>query len=150
EDNESNNTASFRKLALAVTVHGLSLSGQKPTWIDQAADLLEHQGYAGSIRLDWAEVSRRPLPRQGGQTGLELAAMIRQKAAELATQPNDVIDLHLIGHSRGNTVITVALLALQGQPGPAGLDLGFTKLTLLDPHVARNQGPLAKGLAELR
>ncbi|HKB39715.1 MAG TPA: alpha/beta fold hydrolase [Gemmataceae bacterium] len=150
ESDESNNVASFRKLTLGVTVHGLALSGQKPAWIDQAGDLLERQGYAGTIRFDWAQASRLPVPGQGVMAGLRLADLIRQQAAQLATQPNDVIDVHLIGHSRGNTVITTALFALQAQPGPQALALGFAKLTLLDPHVARNQGALARGLAELR
>jgi hypothetical protein len=58
-------------------------------------------------------------------------------------------DLHLIGHSRGAVVISQALLALQANPGLVGLELGYFKMTMLDPHPVRNNGSLAQGMSEL-
>jgi hypothetical protein len=60
-----------------------------------------------------------------------------------------VVDLHLIGHSRGTAVISQAFRSLEANPGPRALQLGFFQGTYLDPHVARNFGPLSAGLAEL-
>jgi hypothetical protein len=60
-----------------------------------------------------------------------------------------VVDVHLIGHSRGAVVVSQALLALSAAPGPRELRLGYTQVTLLDPHPARNRAPLALGILEL-
>ncbi len=51
--------------------------------------------------------------------------------------PGDVVDLDLIGHSRGAVVISQALQDLDGTTFPA-LAGGFKKMTLLDPHPANN------------
>jgi hypothetical protein len=67
----------------------------------------------------------------------------------LANQPNDVVDVHLIGHSRGTVVISQASLRLSANPGPTAVRLGFLKMTILDPHPARNRGTLSQGLDEL-
>jgi hypothetical protein len=149
ETDNGNNAAHFRKLTLGVLTHGLSLFGNRPTWIDQVGDALEALGYADTVRFEWVARSRLPAPDLAILTGLELAQAVRQRAAELATQPGDVVDVHFIGHSRGTAVVTVALLALQIAPGPPELALGYFKQTLLDPHVARNHGTRAAGLAEL-
>jgi hypothetical protein len=149
ESDETNNTASFRKLALGVIAHGLSLFETRAAWVDDLGNLLEAKGYAATVRLDWVVRSRIPAPNLAILTGVELAQTVRAQAAALATQSNDVVDVHFIGHSRGTAVISVALLALQIDPGPPALALGFHKETLLDPHVARNHGTLAAGRAEL-
>ena len=51
-----------------------------------------------------------------------------------------MVDVHLIGHSRGGDVVSLAAgLLNRFAPPLAG---GFLELTLLDPHPARN-GPVA-------
>ena len=47
-------------------------------------------------------------------------------------------------------MISQALLGLRANGGPTSLRLGYYKMTLLDPHPARNRGSLERGLAEVR
>jgi hypothetical protein len=149
EQDESDNTASFRKLALGAVAHGYSLTGAAPAWVDQMADALQAKGYDAVIRFDWAPLSQLPVPGGAALAGRALAAEVRQAARDLAELPNDVVDVHFIGHSRGTAVVSQALLSLARSPGPRALRLGYFKETLLDPHVARNQGSLLAGLQEL-
>jgi pimeloyl-ACP methyl ester carboxylesterase len=149
ETDEENNTASFRKLALGVVTHGVELDGMFPPWVTAMSAALEAKGYADTIAFDWAAASRIPVPGLATVYGIRMAEEIRQTADALGTLPNDVIDVHLIGHSRGAVVVSQALLALNAVPGPPELQLGYTKVTLLDPHPARNRAPLFFGLLEL-
>lgn len=52
--------------------------------------------------------------------------------------PGDVVDLHLIGHSRGAVMVSQALLAAAEAPN-APLRGGYIIATLLDPHPANNR-----------
>ena len=49
--------------------------------------------------------------------------------------PKDVIDVHLIGHSRGGSVISQAIGLLQDN---AEVTRGTLRMTMLDPHPASN------------
>ena len=149
ERTERNNTASFRKLAVAAVAHGYTLTGLPPAWLLPMTATLRSQGYEAAIPYVWTALSQVPVPGGTVVAGQGMAAQVRAAAAALATRPNDVIDLHLIGHSRGTGVISQAFLSLQADPGPRALELGFYQGTYLDPHVARNFGTLAEGLAEL-
>jgi hypothetical protein len=149
ETDEANNTASFRKLALGVVVHGVQTSGTFPAWVTAMTAALEAKGYDDTIGYNWAAASRIPAPGVAALHGTRLAERIRLAADALATLPNDVVDLHLIGHSRGTVVVSRALLGLNADPGPPQLAIGYTKVTLLDPHPARNRAPLFNGLLEL-
>ena len=151
ESDESNNDdAHFRKLALGVVTHGYEITGVMPTWVNQMAQRLKLDGYDRTIPFDWADMSNDPIPGQAVIAGLNLATEIRGTAREMATESNDVVDLRLIGHSRGAVVITQAVLSLaMFDPGPPQLKLGFVELTMLDPHPAQNRGSLALGLREL-
>ncbi|HVK11063.1 MAG TPA: hypothetical protein VM597_20000 [Gemmataceae bacterium] len=149
ERDEGNNAASFRKLALSGIAHGFTLTGQVPAWMEPMAQALEAKGYDAVIRYEWLALSQNPVPGGAVIAGQDLAARVRAAAAALAVRPGDVVDLHLIGHSRGTGVVSQALLGLDQVPGPRALQLGYTTQTLLDPHVARNEGTLAEGLTEL-
>ena len=56
--------------------------------------------------------------------------------------PNDVVALHMIGHSRGSAVISQAALDLQAYVAQhaawSPLLAGPWKMTFLDPHPAHN------------
>jgi pimeloyl-ACP methyl ester carboxylesterase len=149
ETDEGNNTSSFRKLALGVVTHGVEPDGMMPPWVTAMATALEAKGYAETIAFDWAAASRLPVPGITTVYGLRLAEQIRLTADALGTLPTDVVDVHLIGHSRGAVVVSQALLSLNAAPGPRELQLGYTQVTLLDPHPARNRAPLFFGLLEL-
>jgi hypothetical protein len=146
---EANNTASFRKLALGVVTHGVQTSGTLPAWVTAMTAALEAKGYDDTIAFDWAAASRIPVPGLAAAAGARLAERIRMAADALATLPTDVVDVHLIGHSRGTVVVSRALLGLNADPGPPELEIGYTKATLLDSHPARNRASLFLGLLEL-
>ena len=86
--------------------------------------------------------------------GAKLAVSIASTVAQLTPHPapGDVIDLHLIGHSRGAVVITQAALDLQALeqtgafPRLSQLGAGYLKMTFLDPHPATNVSPVGNPL----
>ena len=121
ESDEGNNTGSFRKLALGVVTHGFQPDGQFPTWVTAVAAALEAKGYAETIAFDWAAASRLPVPGLTTVYGTRLAGQIRLTADAVGTLPTDVVDVHLIGHSRGTVVVSQALLAPGRGPRPAGV-----------------------------
>ena len=102
-------------------------------------------GYDVAIPFDWSRFSSLPVPGLSTLAGQQLAGAIVAAAQQLQPRlsPGDVIDLHLIGHSRGGVVVSQAALALKAleQAGalPA-LKAGWLKMTLLDPHPADDPG----------
>jgi hypothetical protein len=103
-------------------------------------------GYSFAIPFDWAAASRVPLPGMATQAGENLADLVVSRVENFLTtqgvQPNDSIDLHFIGHSRGAVVISSALQVLEETEQSGGLlpqlAGGYVKMTMLDPHPAHN------------
>src|SRR5262249_19356478 len=137
ETNEANNVADFRKLALAAVVHGFEPTGTLPAWTGDAAAALEARGFADAIVFDSTATSELPIPGKAVLAGVHLANQLRLEAAAIATRPNDVVDLQVIGHSRGTVVSGQALTQIQANPGNE-LRNGYVVMTMLDPHAARN------------
>ena len=142
ETNESNNSAFFRKRVLGVVTHGLIPFGADQTaeWVDRMASTLEtNAGYDDSIAFNWTNRSTLPIPGMAVSAGLDLAEEVRLKNNSFNfVWPDDVIDVHFIGHSRGAVVINQALYALNSDPD---LLRGSNKMTMLDPHPAHNELP---------
>jgi hypothetical protein len=149
ETNEDNNTSSFRKVAFAALAHGFTLTGLPPAWLETTAAQMRAEGYEYVLPFVWTPMSQLPI-RGGTVLAGQVLAQVVRDAAPYLTGPNDVMDVHLIGHSRGTAVVSQAFESLTRNPGPDAVELGFFKQTLLDPHVARNFGPLAVGRAEVR
>jgi hypothetical protein len=137
----ASDTASFRTYVIGVITHGgVQPSRWKvggPPWEHQMAMSLRAQGYDAVIPFNWVAASNtagaaaRQAPR--------LDRMILQTANEFpAGAP---VDLHLIGHSEGSVVnsMAVQLLNKTNQWTP-GLKAGYLKMTMLDPHPANNGG----------
>jgi hypothetical protein len=143
EADEANNVASFRKYVIGGVTHGL-VTGGLPPWVTRTAVALRADGYDRTVAFDWSSASALPLPGQAAAAGRRMAAEVVAAARSLPADA--IIDLHLIGHSRGAVVISQAALALEAMVPPAtgtgtaprGLAAGFTKLTFLDPHPAHN------------
>jgi hypothetical protein len=150
ETNETDNTAQFRKLSLAVITHGFETTGRLPAWLDDMADGLRREGFDRVLEFNWAQASRLPVPAAAVYAGWRMATQVRYAADALGTRPTDVVDVQFIGHSRGSVVISQALLSLQRFPGPRELRLGYFEMTMLDPHPAVNRGFITAGLAELQ
>jgi hypothetical protein len=138
ETTKADNSASFRIWVVGAVVHGAQLDGQFPSWVTSMTTALQADGYDAAIPFNWAAASSF---RDGGVVSAEgflLRDAVDQAAVGLPTQPNDVVDVHLIGFSRGASVVTEAASLLDRSTAP--LSGGYLKLTLLDPHAATNLG----------
>jgi hypothetical protein len=104
-------------------------------WVNTMAGSLRAAGYDGAIPFGWASGSFNP------QDILDAGQKYLVDKVNLAIQSlgtlgdNDVIDLHLIGHSRGSVVIGLAMQELL-KDTDQHLQHGYFKMTLLDPHPA--------------
>src|SRR5207249_11553918 len=107
-------------------------------------------GYNQVIPFYWVGESRLPAPRETLIAGIDLYDQIVTAAQQLVSEPDpltsdgqalpgSVVDLHLIGHSRGSVVISQALQDLAGTTIPE-LQGGFKRMTMLDPHPANKIG----------
>lgn len=132
-------TASFRKYTIGVVAHGgVVHSAWKiaPPWALQTAKLMEWEGYDAVLPFNWTTDSRTA--GRAARQGPKLANQINKIVDRLPDAA--IVDLHLIGHSEGAVVNTLALENLQVTAAP-GLRAGYVKDTLLDPHGANNDVP---------
>ena len=148
EFDESNNVAAFRKIAVAAVTHGFSVTGNPIEWLAPFAAQVQAEGYDFAFPFVWTPLSQIPTPDGTTIAGQTLAQMVRFVGTALAG-PNDVVDVHLIGHSRGTSVVSQAFQSLTLNPGPRAVALGYFKQTLLDLHVARNFAPAPFGVMEV-
>jgi hypothetical protein len=128
---------SFRIITIGAVAEGLTpglpFTFLKPGWLKTMASALKSiDRYDYAIPFSWH--SATPGIKADG-AGRSLANQIEALISQLALQPNDVIDIHLIAHCRGCVVIGQAMDALLNA-GLGNLDAGYTKLTFLDPHPA--------------
>lgn len=146
DTNPANDTAGFRKWAIAAVTHGLDAT--TPAWVGEMASALKAEGYDDAIPFTWVPLSALPTPGGTTTAGQKMAAAVRAAAAKLAG-PNDAVDVHLIGHSRGTSVVSQAFRSLDSLPGSRAVRVGYSTETLLDPHVAANPGGKAAARAQL-
>src|SRR4051794_24414895 len=112
-------SASFRTVTIGLVTHGFDSSDTAPAWIYDIASSLKGLGYDDTILFDWAVDSHTLQSGLGVQDGIKAAQLIEQyiNGTNGQGQPNvsagAVVDLHLIGHSRGSVVITQAMQTLQ-------------------------------------
>jgi hypothetical protein len=105
-------------------------------WVNTMAQSLVQAGYDAAIPFGWA--SGLASPQAIVDAGNNLTSQVLQLIAGLPLAPNDVVDVHLIGHSRGAVVISEVMQQLVASTIPQ-LQHGYLKMTLLDPHPA-NRG----------
>jgi hypothetical protein len=138
----TNQVAAFRIYTIGAVTHGLEFSATDALWVNTAAAGLRADGYDLAVPFFWLDTSSSPIAGQTQAAGARMAAAIVAAAETLPA--NAIIDLHLIGHSRGSVVISQAMLAIDSLeqtsaiPQLHGLANGFTKMTFLDPHPANN------------
>jgi hypothetical protein len=114
-------------------------SGDTQTFVDEYADSLLHEGYNAVVPFHWEYYADRAIPNQPVQQGLLMEKQVVNAAFSLGAGTNDVIDVNLIGWSRGTIVVNSALTALNTDAdAPAGVQRGFICETLVDPHPANN------------
>jgi hypothetical protein len=134
-------SASYRTIVVGLVTHGFNATDTPPAWIYQIATSLSSLGYNEAIPFSWATASHTLQSGEGIAAGKNAAQMIENylTGTNGQGQPNvptgAVVDLHLIGHSRGSVVITQAMQTLQDDlakiPQARG---GYWELTYLDPH----------------
>jgi len=132
-------TASFRKYAVGVVSHGGLVHKDwkiAPPWALQIGKLMEWEGYDAVLPFNWTADSRTA--GRAARQGPKLANQINKIVDRLPDSA--IVDLHLIGHSEGAVVNTLALVDLEKTAAP-GLRAGYVKNTLLDPHAANNAVP---------
>lgn len=132
-------TASFRKRTVGVVTHGGMIHDAwkiAPPWALQIGKLMEWEGYDAVLPYNWMSDSRSP--GNAAKQGPRLANQINKIVDRLPD--SSIVDLHLIGHSEGAVVNTMALLNLDKTAAPE-LQAGYVKNTLLDPHAANNRVP---------
>ena len=135
--------ADYRKFVLGVVVHGLVLGGSAagvPQWeTDMAANLQKDDHFDQVIAFDWASSLDLPIPgvtvHQGQRLANQIAIVADSMVASEGNPGVDVVDLDLIGHSRGAVVVSQALQDLVGTTDPI-LNGGYKTMTMLDPHPA--------------
>lgn len=144
EATTANNTASFRTYVIGAVVPGFAPSAWSqystpPEWATDMANALQTvDGYRTVEAFRWASGS--PIPNAIIVAGQALFTEIESDAEAIpGLRSNDVIDVHLIGHSRGTVVISeVAQHMLDNLGVVPQMDHGYLKMTLLDPHPANN------------
>jgi hypothetical protein len=139
EDPASTNVAYFRTFVLGAVAHGFNstTSTTTPSWETRMANELQTvDHYDGVIAFNWMATARLQRSGQAVAAGDQLYSQIIVAADSLAAgHAGDVVDLHLIGHSRGAVVVNRALQDLVGTTDPA-LQGSYIRETLLDPHPA--------------
>jgi hypothetical protein len=133
--------ASYRNFVIGAVSVGydpsaLGQSSVPQDWVNVMAQSLVQAGYDAALPFGWA--SGLASPQAIVDAGNNLTSQVLQLVARLPLAPNDVVDVHLIGHSRGAVVISEAMQQLLGTDIPQ-LEHGYLKMTLLDPHPA-NRG----------
>ncbi len=155
-DVDIDNRAYFRTYVIGAVTEGLDpktlVPGRHHTadrWVPQMADTLRQLGYDDAIPFGWPSAALDP--EAVLTAGYDLYSEIEQSAENLdGLGPNDVIDVHLIGHSRGAVVISLAMDYLLAYSDFAPLLHGYFKMTLLDPHPANNQYGLNANIGNTR
>jgi hypothetical protein len=132
--------AHFQIYTIAAVTHGQEFSNDGPAsapWVGCIVAGLQAEGYNKVLPVYW-----NSWPPGAGQTQAAGANMYNQIVAAASSlsgflQPNDIIDVQLIGHSRGASVIGVAMqdLVTNSQSIPQ-LQHGYYEMTFLDPHPA--------------
>jgi hypothetical protein len=160
--NGQSSTTYFRKWMLGAVAHGFDRYASKtaiyplepdliwkytsqdftlPTWESVMAKRLQDSDkYDGVISFDWMRSCAIKKPGLSEEAGKKLALQICDWIANHNSHAGDIVDIHLIGHSRGTVVVSQSLkiLAEKLKSQRSAFGGSYIELTLLDPHPANN------------
>ena len=142
------NSKSIRKFLLGAITHGYSITLFNYTsidWMKQMRGAMIMKGYDSVLTHDWYEASddkkRNVTVNEGYKFAQKIIATTRNLTNSAISingyESNFLVDLHLIGHSRGAVVVTQAAIKLS-TISESKLLFDHKKLTLLDPHPANS------------
>ena len=138
-------TVSFRTYVIGAVVVGFdptsTFTSTPASWVQaMATDLVQVDGYQPNAVIPFTWSSASPNRQAVVDASNELFQQLEEAAISLHLQPNDVVDVHLIGHSRGAVVVSTVVQSLISNAGNIPqMDHGYYKVTLLDPHPANLQ-----------
>ena len=141
--NGQKSTTYFHKYLLGVLVHGytsflpLQQFPEEPDWEPTMKHDLENTDHYDQVIVsNWVYESSDPSSRQTIYAGNALYSRILVVANKIAKEhEGDVLDIHLIGHSRGTVVISQILADLVANKLPSLIG-SYNEVSLLDPHPA--------------
>ena len=136
--------AHFRIYTIAAVTHGQLFPGVSPSeWMVPVTGGLKAEGYDDVVSTSWNTFP--PWAGQAQAAGADMCNHVVAAAGGLSgLQPNDIIDVQLIGYSRGASVIGVAMNDLvTNSPNDPQLEHGYYEMTFLDPHPA-NRGTIGE------
>lgn len=143
ESTKANNTAYFRTYVIGAVVDGYdptalgSVPPAPSAWVQtMVGSLVAQGGYDVAIPFTWSSGAWDPTQVYRAASTL-YGEILADAQAIAGLQPNDVVDIHLIGHSRGTPVVSLVAQALPAAP-LSQLDHGYLETTFLDPHPANN------------
>lgn len=129
-------TTGFRKATVAVITHGGMQSkgvSRGPWWQRRMTAELQSQGYDLVVPFNWVDASRSP-----GSMVRQVPRLTTTLYNAFASFPADEpVDLHMIGHSEGAILNSLALKHIADtNTTPPQMQAGHVKVTMLDPHSA--------------
>lgn len=114
--------------------------GRIPDWeTNMAQNLKAYDKYDDVISFDWTKTCALVQPDMAVNAGRDLSKQILDWVIAHLSHEGDVVDIHLIGHSRGTVVVTQALNDLVKYFPDVDLGGSYIELTLLDPHPASDK-----------
>jgi hypothetical protein len=129
--------AHFQIFTLGFVVEGFSpLDSEKYplAWMtSMAGNLKTYDNYYNALPFVWPSATKG---HRADLEGRNLVAMVEAAIREVLANPNDVINLHFVAHSRGCVVISRAVALLLHDKHVAPLQRQYIKMTYLDPHPA--------------
>ncbi len=129
----------FQKVVIGVVTHGFFVGVTPPDWVTQMADSLKTEHFNDVIAFPWS-YSWDGTADVATDAGMRLAKEV-EKAVESTVVPTGaIVDIEMIGHSRGAVVVNQAFIKLEADSGSIKrLQGGYWREVLLDPHPANPQ-----------
>jgi len=131
--------ADFQKVVIAAVTHGFEtpFTSIPPAWVTEMANSLSNEHFNDVIAWGWSK-SWFAGPGHATAAGDGLAQAVEKVVQNPQIVPaGAIVDIELIGHSRGAVVVNRAFTDLQAASSTISqLRGGYWRETLLDPHPA--------------
>jgi hypothetical protein len=135
----ASNSVSFQKVVIGVVTHGFFVGLTPPQWVKTMAQSLRSEQFNDVIAFPWS-YSWYGAKNVATKAGNVLAKEVEHVVESHIVPSGTVVDLELIGHSRGAVVVNQAFTKLEADSTKIPkLEGGYWREVLLDPHPANPQ-----------